>query len=130
MSFHLPDQRRIAGVPGPAPHADRDAVPGDGHADHDLGQVVAVVLGLAGGAEPRGLAVLRVIAASGVTVLVAGGRGVGLLCLEVGGGRVKEEQVHLKVEQVRDLTGYLPPARAGGTALSGMSGVIPLTITA
>jgi TraM recognition site of TraD and TraG len=72
--FHLPDQRRVGGVPGPAPHADRDAVPGDRHADHDLGQVVAVVLGLAEGAEPRGPAVLRVLAAD---------RGVGLLGLSI-----------------------------------------------
>src|SRR6266567_533088 len=100
--FHLPDQRRVGGVPGPAPHADRDAVPGDRHADHDLGQVVAVVLGLAEGAEPRGPAVLRVLAASGAAVLAAG-RGAGLLRLEVGGGRVEEKQVHLEAEQVRDL---------------------------
>jgi hypothetical protein len=32
--------------------------------------------------------------------------------------------------KTRKITRYLPPARAGGTASSGMPGVIPLTITA
>ncbi len=48
----LADQRGVGGVPGPAPDPDRDPAPGDGHADHDLGQVIAVVLGLAEHAEP------------------------------------------------------------------------------
>jgi hypothetical protein len=43
----LADQRGVGRVPGPAPHPHRDAAAGDGQADHDLGQVVAVVLGLA-----------------------------------------------------------------------------------
>src|SRR5208337_2428021 len=66
----LPDQGGVAGVPGPAPYADRDAVPGDGHPDDDLGQVVAVVLGLAEGAEPGSPALIRILAAGGVAVPV------------------------------------------------------------
>jgi hypothetical protein len=102
----LADQRRVGGVPGPAPDPHRDAVAGDGHADHDLRQVVAVVLGVAEGAEPRVPAVPRgipaagVLAAGGVAVRVAGDGLVGVLGLEVGGGRVEEMQVYLKVEDL------------------------------
>ena len=105
----LPDQRGVGGVPGPAPHPDRDPVPGDGHPDHDLGQVVAVVLGLAPGAEPGLLAVFRIMpAGDGAAVLVAGDGLVGLFRLEVGGGRIEEQQVNFKVQQVRDLVEDLP----------------------
>jgi hypothetical protein len=80
------------------------AVAGDGHPDHDLRQVVAVVLGLAVGPERRRLApgrLLRVI--SDVAVLVPGHRLVLAVQLEVGAGGAGEQQVHLQVEQVRDL---------------------------
>ena len=97
----LADQRGVAGVPGPAPHAQRDAVAGDGHADDDLGQVVAVVLGLAPGPEPRLLpAAPSAPSGTGLPVLVAGDRGVGLLRHEVRAGGVEEQQVDLEAEHL------------------------------
>ena len=48
----LADQRRVGGVARPAPHPHRDPVPGHGHPDHHLREVVAGVLGLAERAEP------------------------------------------------------------------------------
>ena len=48
----LADQFRVAGVAGPGPDPHRDPLAGHGHPDDDLGQVVAVVLALAVGAEP------------------------------------------------------------------------------
>src|SRR6266700_3509615 len=46
VGLDLPDQRRVGRVAGPGPDPDGDAVAGDGHAYHDLRQVVAAVLGL------------------------------------------------------------------------------------
>jgi hypothetical protein len=93
----LADQRRVSGVPGPAPHPDRDPVPGDGHADDDLGQVVAVVLGVAEGPERRaalagvpGPGAVRARSGGRAAVRVTGGGLVGLPGLEVGGGRVSK----------------------------------------
>src|SRR5271170_799341 len=107
--LHLADQRGVIGVPGPAPDPDRDPVPGHGHPDHDLGQVIAVVLGLPVGAEPGVLAVFRVIlAGEGVAVLVARDRLVGLFGHEVGGGGVEEQQVDLEVQQVGEVVVDLP----------------------
>lgn len=100
----LADQRRVVGVPGPAPHPDRDPVPGDRHADHDRGQVAAVLPGIAEGAEPRGPAVpraaARLLAAGGIAGLVAGDGSISLLRLEAGGGRAGKQQVHLKAERL------------------------------
>ncbi len=84
--FDLGQHGLILGVAGPAPHPDRDALAGDRQPDHDLRQVVAVVLGLAVAAKPADLIL-------GILLLVA---------FEVGGGGVEEQQVHLQVEQVRD----------------------------
>ena len=42
----LADQRRVGGVPGPAPHPHRDPVAGHSHPDRDLREIVAGVLGL------------------------------------------------------------------------------------
>src|SRR6266511_2056477 len=47
----LGEQGLVLGVARPAPAPHRDAGPGDRQADHDLGQVVTVVLGLAVAAE-------------------------------------------------------------------------------
>ena len=44
--FDLTDERLVVGVAGPAPHPDGDPGAGDSHADHDLGQVGPVVLGV------------------------------------------------------------------------------------
>ena len=66
VGLDLPDQRRVGGVAGPGPDPDGDAVAGDGHAYHDLRQVVAAVLGLAVGAEPRCLARVGVLLVAGL----------------------------------------------------------------
>ena len=65
----LADQRRVGGVPGPGPDPHRDPVPGHGHPDHDLGQVLAVVLGVAVRPEPHPVAVLLVPVADRLAVL-------------------------------------------------------------
>jgi hypothetical protein len=91
----LPDQRRVGGVPGPAPDPDRDGLAGDGQPDDDLRQVIAAVLGLAVGAEPRcpdRVCLLPV--AGGLTAPVPQLLLVGLLQLEVRRGRVEEQQVY------------------------------------
>jgi hypothetical protein len=53
LVLDLADQLLVARVARPAPHADRDAGPGDRHPDHDLRQIGPVVLGLAVGPERR-----------------------------------------------------------------------------
>ena len=104
VGLDLPDQRRIGRVAGPGPDPDGDAVAGDGHADHDLRQVVTAVLGLAVGAEPRCLARVGVLLVAGLLAApVPHGFRVGVLHLEVCGGGVEEQQVHFEVQQVRDL---------------------------
>jgi hypothetical protein len=117
VGFDLADQGLVAGVAGPAPHPDRDAGAGDRHADHDLRQVVAVVLGLAVAANPRLLAVTIAVAGLGqpVAALVPGDRRIRLIQLEVGGGGVEEQQVDLEVEEVGDLAEHL--ALQGGVDL-------------
>jgi hypothetical protein len=76
--------RLIAAVPGPAPDPDRDALAGDGQADHDLRQVVAAVLGLAVGAQPGRLVRVGVILAGGLLAApVPGHLIVGFLQLQV-----------------------------------------------
>src|SRR6266511_808059 len=52
VGLDLADQGLVAGVARPAPHPHWDAGAGDRHADHDLRQVVAVVLGVAVAANP------------------------------------------------------------------------------
>src|SRR6266508_1427558 len=52
VGLDLADQGLVAGVARPAPHPHWDAGAGDRHADHDLRQVVAVVLGVAVAAKP------------------------------------------------------------------------------
>ena len=99
----LADQAGVGGVPGPGPDPDGDAVAGDGHADDDLREVVAGVLGLAVRPE-AGLAVrVRAAGGHGLAAVVARNVPVCLFCLEIGRCRVEEEQVHLKVEEVGDL---------------------------
>nr|WP_165959715.1 hypothetical protein [Nonomuraea longispora] len=96
----------VGGVAGPGPAADRDTVPRDGHADHNLREIVARILGLAIGPEPGFVA--GVLPVGGLLApLVAADRPVGLPELEVGAGGVEEQQVDLKVEQVRDLVEHL-----------------------
>jgi hypothetical protein len=104
-------------LPGPGPHPHRDAFAGHGNADDDLGQVGPVVLALAVGAEPdrRALVLLVTgVAAVGLggavrvdgldpAARVAGYGLIGLVEFEVGRGRVEEQEVHFKVEQVGDL---------------------------
>ena len=60
VRLDLADQGLVAGVAGPAPDPDRDAGAGDRHPDHDLRQVVAVVLGLAIGAKPGRLGAVTI----------------------------------------------------------------------
>ncbi len=63
-----------------------------------------MVLGLAPGAEPRGVALGGLLLVVGeVAVLVPRHGLVFLVHLEVGAGGVEEQQVHFEVEQVRDL---------------------------
>ena len=109
----LPDQRGVARVPGPAPDPHGDPVPGHGHPDDDLGQVVAVVLGLPPGAEPARLSPLpvlavRLLAGHGVALLIAGDGLVFVLRHEVGGGGVEEQQVDFEVQQVGEVVEDLP----------------------
>src|ERR1035438_3968935 len=98
----LADQLGVSGVPGPGPDPDRDPAAGDGHADHDLGQVVAVVLGVAEHAEPARLrAVLagRALVPAALAPVLAAGDGIAVLVprhwlvlgvqLEVGAGGVE-----------------------------------------
>ena len=99
----LADEAGVGGVPGPGPDPDRDAVAGDGHADDDLREVVAGVLGLAVGAEPclaRGA-----LAAGGHALppVIAGNVLVCLFRLEIGRGGIEEKQVYFKAEEVGDL---------------------------
>jgi hypothetical protein len=97
-------QGGVGGVARPAPHPHRDPGAGDRHPDDDLWQVIAVVLGLAIGAEPR---LGRAVAVGGVSqrgaALVSHHGGVGVVEFEVGRGRVEEQQVDFKIEQGRDL---------------------------
>jgi hypothetical protein len=74
--------RGIVAVAGPAPHPHRNALLGHGQSDHDLRQVVAMVLGVP--VHPE-----RVIA-----------RLLGV-AFEIGGGGVEEQQVDLEIEQIR-----------------------------
>ena len=68
-----------------------------------------MVLGLAVGPEPGAACPPAAFSASGdVAVLVPRHRLVFLVELEVGAGGVEEQQVHLEVEQVRDLAEDLP----------------------
>ena len=65
----LGQDRLIVGVPGPAPAAHRDPLPGDREPDHDLRQIAAVVLGVPVAAEPPsrravGAALVAVVALS------------------------------------------------------------------
>ena len=114
----LPDQLGVGGVPGPAPDPDRDTVPGHGHPDHDLGQVVAVVLGFPPGPE-RLRFPFPVPGAAGVpsgqrhAVIVAEHGLVLVLRLEVGGGGVEEQHVDLEVEQGDEAVEDLPLQVAG-----------------
>ena len=108
----------VGGVPGPAPDPDRDAVAGDGHPDDDLGQVVAVVLGLAVGPEPAACRPAAVLVLAGppvghgtAVVVVAGTGSSSSSSLEVGAGGVEEQQVDFEVEQVRDLAVRPPSPR-------------------
>jgi hypothetical protein len=87
----LADQLLVVGVARPAPHADRDSRAGDGDPDHDLGQVGSVVLAVAVHPERR---------LDDLAVLVEH-IGLGLVALEVGAGRVEEQQIDLEVQQVR-----------------------------
>ena len=88
---------------GPGPDPDRDPVPGDGHPDDDLREVVAGVLGLAERPEP---ALVRCFLAAGrdpLAPLVAGNVRILLLRLEVRAGGVEEQQVYFEVEEVGEL---------------------------
>ena len=94
------DDPLVALAAGKGPAAHRDTVAGDRHCDHHLGQVVAVVLGLA---EPASPALDRL--ADSVVDLRFGpqvGPLVGAVDLPVGGGGVDEDDVDVQVEQVRD----------------------------
>jgi beta-lactamase class A len=77
----LREDRHVAGVPGPAPHSDRDPLARDGEPDHDLRQLGPVVLAVP--EHPEGALT-----------------GLGLVALEVGRGRVEEQQVDLEVQEV------------------------------
>ena len=77
--FHLGQDRVVVGVARPHPTANRDPLTRDGEADHDLREVRTGVLRLAVPAE-----LVRVFG------------------LEVGRGRVEEQQIDLEVEQVGD----------------------------
>ena len=80
--FDLADERRVGGVARPGPDAHRDALAGHGHADHHLGQVVAVVLGVAVGAKAgaaAGLALAFVVGCRQLAALVARHGLVGLI---------------------------------------------------
>jgi hypothetical protein len=104
----LADQRGVAGVPGPAPHPDRDPVAGDGHPGDDLGQVRAGVLALAVAAEPRltGRPAIA-IGAGAAALLLPGQRLAGVPCLEIGGGGIGEQQAGFEVEQVGEVVMHL-----------------------
>ena len=82
----LLDHGLVVRVARPDPHPDRDPLARDRKADHDLRQIGAVVLGVPERPEPR----------SAVKTLL------GLVALEVGRGRVEEQQVDLEVQQVGD----------------------------
>ena len=94
------DDPLVALAAGKGPAAHRDSVAGDRHRDHHLGQVVAMVLGLA---EPARGPLDRF---GGAVVGLGFGRQVGQLVghvdLPVGGGGVDEDDVDIEVEQVRD----------------------------
>ncbi len=102
--FDLADECGVAGVAGPGPDPYGDAGAGDGQADDDLGQVVAVVFALAVGAEPD---VAHVVGGVGLGVdlatFVAGDRVVSLAGFEIRRCGVEEQQVDFEVEQVGDL---------------------------
>src|SRR5947207_14014792 len=67
------------------------------------GQVVAVILAVAVGAKPLAGGGIRVVGiGASASVLVVSHRLVGVVDLDIGAGRVEEQQVHLKIEQVGD----------------------------
>ena len=103
VRLDLADQAGAGGVPGPGPDPDRDPVAGDGHADDDLREVVAGVLGLAVGAEPGLAGPPLVVRGHPDAPGVAGNVLVCLFRLEIGAGRVEEKQVDFKIQQVGDL---------------------------
>ena len=76
----------------PGQHHTRIGIPvaGDRHRDHDLGQIIAMILAVP--AHPERLS-------DDVAVLVEDVL-LGLVALEVGRGRVKEQQVDLEIEQI------------------------------
>ena len=88
VGLDLADQAGVGGVPGPGPDADRDPVAGDGHADDDLGQVVAGVLGLPVRAEPGLACLVLAVRGYGLAARLARYVLVCLFCLEIGGCRV------------------------------------------
>ena len=75
----------------PGQHQERIGIPGDRHRDHHLGQVIAMILTLA--PEPEGGADHVAVLIDEVLLL--------LIALEVGRGRIEEQQVDLEVEQIR-----------------------------
>ena len=91
----------VGGVAGEGPHPDRDAFPGDGHADDDLGQVSAVVLGVPPGPHGRFGGPLGPLGVVGLLLVVEQG----VVCapgLPVSRGGVEEDEVDLQVQQVGD----------------------------
>src|SRR5512135_2811394 len=92
-------------VAGEGPAAHRDAVPGDCHRDHHLGQVIPVILGVPEppGALLLGQLVLVLVLAVLARAVFAGdvGEPGGHLHLPVGGGGVDEDDVDVEVQQVR-----------------------------
>ena len=98
--FDRADDPLVALTAGKGPAAHRDSVAGDRHRDHHLGQVVAVVLGLA---EPARRVLDRFHGAVvGLRFGLQVGQFVGHVDLPVGGGGVDEDDVDVEVEQVRD----------------------------
>ena len=87
----LGEDRLVACVARPAPAAHRDAFPGDRQPDDDLGQILAVVLGVPVAPEPA-----RAVLGVAVGVEVFG------VAFEVGAGGVEEQQVDFEVKQVGD----------------------------
>jgi hypothetical protein len=91
--FHLPDQCRVGGVPGPAPDPDRDRLAGDRQPDDDLRQVITAVLRLAVRAEPAFPVRVRLLpAGGGLAAPVPEHLAVGVLQLEVRRGRVEKSR--------------------------------------
>jgi len=109
IGFHLADEGGVGRVAGPGPDPHRNTFSRDGQADHDLRQVVPVVLALAVGAESGGdsgrplfiITVTHVPEHLAPSVPLDGF--IGFVYAEVGGGGVEEQEINLQVEEIGHL---------------------------